>query len=387
MSMRCLRWCGVALLMNFSAAWAAPRIQLVQSYPVETDLAIPGIEDTAQAWTALIRSANSTIHIEQFYISSRRGERLEPILSELHAAADRGVKVRIVVDSYFFPQFSEAPNQLAQNPGIEVKVLNYSNYGGVQHSKFLIVDGKVAYLGSANFDWLALSHIHEVGMILSDSPEIGKLEKLFAHDWDQAQTRLRDIQFKATGLVRFMPEPSADVISILASPFQDLPKGLLPTLDKLLTMIESARTSVQVQMYQYSTQYWHNRGSRWLVLDEALRAAARRGVRVQLLFDRASFHKDKASLESLRSEPNIEIKQIVFPEWSGGPLAYARLAHSKYMIIDSTVSWIGSENWSENYFNGSRNVGAVIHDSFANHDLSRVFARLWESRYVRTFTE
>ena len=36
--------------------------------------------------------------------------------------------------------------------------------GGVQHAKFFIVDGEEVFLGSQNFDWRALKHIHELGV-------------------------------------------------------------------------------------------------------------------------------------------------------------------------------------------------------------------------------
>ncbi len=386
MILRLLRPLVWALVLFGNFAWADSSVQIVQSFPLETDLAIPGIESTHQAWLSLIKGARTSIDIEQFYISSRTGELMSVVLDELLSASARGVRVRVIVDSNFYSKFSSDPQMLSKFDQVEVRILDYSKIGGgVQHSKFFVVDRAHAYMGSANFDWLALSHIHEVGIILRNSSEAENLQKVFEHDWNHAQVKLNELSPRRRSFFEVLSERSQTLITLLASPSQDLPLGLQSTLYQLLSMIQKAESSIQVQMYQYSTQYWKGGPSRWLVLHDAIQTAARRGVRVQLLLDRASFKKDSDEISKLSSTPGIEVKKIEFPQWSGGPLDYARLAHSKYMIVDQKVSWIGSENWSENYFLSSRNVGAVIHASTAIADLDRVFRRLWTSPYAMPY--
>jgi len=383
MILRLVRPLVWALILFGNFAWANSSVQIVQTFPLETDLAIPGIQSTDQAWLSLIKSARTSIDIEQFYISSRTGELMSGVLDELLGAAARGVRVRVIVDSNFYSKFSNDPQMLSKFGQVEVRILDYSKIGGgVQHSKFFVVDRAHAYLGSANFDWLALSHIREVGIIFRNSNEAGNLQKVFEHDWNHAQVKLNEFSPRRRSFFEVLSERSETLITLLASPSQDLPLGLQSTLYQLLSMIQKAESSIQVQMYQYSTRYWTGGPSRWRVLHDAIQTAAHRGVHVQLLFDRASFKKDSDEISKLSSTPGIEVKKIEFPQWSGGPLDYARLAHSKYMIVDQKVSWIGSENWSENYFLSSRNVGAVIHASTAIADLDRVFRRLWSSSYA-----
>ena len=42
--------------------------------------------------------------------------------------------------------------------------------GGVLHSKAMVVDREVVFLGSANFDWRALEHIQELGALVHSEP-------------------------------------------------------------------------------------------------------------------------------------------------------------------------------------------------------------------------
>jgi phospholipase D3/4 len=66
------------------------------------------------------------------------------------------------------PQQSEDPAAL-EAAGVEVRRLDWltvTGLKGVLHSKFMIVDDSVAYVGSANFDWRSLSQVKELGVIL-----------------------------------------------------------------------------------------------------------------------------------------------------------------------------------------------------------------------------
>jgi phosphatidylserine/phosphatidylglycerophosphate/cardiolipin synthase-like enzyme len=361
--------CSILALLISSATWALPTIQVVQSVPLETNIGVGGILETTQAWLGLIRAATKSIDIEQFYISSQPGQPLESVLNEIRAAAARGVKVRIIVDSKFYQNYSSEPKALAQVKNIEVKVIDYSSHGGVQHAKFFIVDQRMAYVGSANFDWLALSHIHETGVVIADANVAVSLGLIFDRDWDASRTGLRNRGFESFRL-------KDSTFTVVASPSTDLPEGVSETLDGLLDLISKAKTSISVQMYQYST-----RGN-WTVLEKAMKAAAARGVKVRMMFDQATLKNGAAALGAFQGVKNVEIRISRIPQWSGGPLQYARLSHSKYMLVDHQVSWIGSENWSESYFTSTRNVGLLIEDASVTAQADQIFEKVWSSPYV-----
>jgi len=168
---------------------------------------------------------------------------------------------------------------------------------------------------------------------------------------------------------------------VVASPVADLPGGVPDTIDALVGLINGAQKSVQVQMYEYTTSASHA-ASKWTTLDNALRKAAARGVQVQLLVDKTALKTGNADLTSLKKVQNFEVRVITIPQWSGGPIPYARVAHSKYMIIDGARGWVGSENWSQSYFTGCRNVGLTFQDPQTIAQLGQVFSQVWNSPYV-----
>lgn len=84
-------------------AAGAPFTELVQSAPVETNLAVPGIRETSQVWTEMINSAQKSIDLEEFYIYTKKGTALDPVMAALESAAARGVQVRLIVDQSFLP--------------------------------------------------------------------------------------------------------------------------------------------------------------------------------------------------------------------------------------------------------------------------------------------
>lgn len=165
------------LALGAALSATASEIEIVQSVPLETNLAVPGIRQAQQVWLEMIQSAKTSLDLEQFYVSDQDGEALAPVLQAIEDAAKRGVQVRLLVDSKFYSQYPDSVNRLAQSENCEAKEIDFSKYGGVQHAKYFVVDGQQAFVGSQNFDWRALSHIHEIGVRVVDAQVITDLEK------------------------------------------------------------------------------------------------------------------------------------------------------------------------------------------------------------------
>jgi phosphatidylserine/phosphatidylglycerophosphate/cardiolipin synthase-like enzyme len=359
-----------AVASIFTAHSVFASIDLVESVPLETNLAVPGIETTQAAWIELFQGAQSTIDIEQFYISS--GDSLIPVLDALKAAAARGVQVRIIVDSQFYVTYPNDVNALGQVPNIQFKTINvFAKAGGIMHAKYMVIDSQKAYVGSANFDWLALSHIHEVGAKIDDVQVGAGLESIFNMDWGMGTTQQQSL------LEKLVPS----FLTLYASPGNDLPGGVNQTLPALLSLIQNTKQTLNIQMYEYATSIYGS-SAKFLDLDHALRAAAARGVKIQLAVDQTALKAGKKDLEALAKIANIEVRVITIPQWSGGPLQYARVAHSKYLVSDHQTLWVGSENWQGDYFNASRNVGVITNDQASLTKIGQTFTTVWNSGYT-----
>ncbi|MFY0526701.1 phospholipase D-like domain-containing protein [Archangium gephyra] len=141
---------------------ALPGLVLVESSPVETTLDHADIPDAHEVWPEMVNGAARTLDVAQFYVSNAPGSRLEKVIQAVEAAADRGVKVRVLADEKFYKTYPETLERLAKRPGIEMRRVDLGKaMGGVLHAKYFVVDGREAFLGSQNFDWRSLEHIQE----------------------------------------------------------------------------------------------------------------------------------------------------------------------------------------------------------------------------------
>lgn len=375
---------GILLIIGASA-FAAPQIEVVLTAPVETDLSVPGVRESAPVWLEMINQAKSTIDIEQFYVSDESGKLLSPVLKAISAAAARGVTVRLLADAKFFKTYPESIRSLGNEGNAEARTIDFSVYGGVQHAKFFIVDGKDAYVGSANFDWRALEHIHEVGLRVTDEAVASNLQAVFEKDWaiGVAVVPGHVVPERAAPAVT---KPQGDVY-LVAAPVSANPQGIPYSGDAIVGLMKRAKKTLKMQVMTYSTKadavFFDAANPAWTFLDSQIRAAAKRGVKVSFIVDADHIGKGKAELESLAKVKNVEVKGVTIPQWSGGKIDYARLVHSKYLVIDNEAAWVGTENWTRGYFMNTRDVGFVTTNLQAAEKLTQIHDKLWASQYAK----
>ena len=388
-----LSFLSIVIFSHFSFGAATDSAELVQSVPLETTLAVPGIRQTQEVWLEMIKSAQTTLDLEQFYISDQAGEALAPVLQAIQDAAQRGVHVRILIDSKFFVTYPEPARTLGHLPGIESKIIDFSSSGGVQHAKFFVVDRAQSFIGSQNFDWRALSHIHEIGIRIADTKIASDCETIFERDWGVGSV-ITDPVSPLQRLFAFMSDPTGSLDAdtqtstpsffVAASPPSVTPAGIADSLSQVTGLMNAATKTIRIQVMEYATKGFGSNGTAWRALDDVIRKAAARGVHVQLLVDISDVKKAKADLAALSALKNIEVRTVTIPQWSGGVIDYARLIHSKYLIVDGIAAWVGSENWSKSYFTDTRDVGLVLHNTDLTGQLNQVFDQVWGSTYTST---
>jgi phosphatidylserine/phosphatidylglycerophosphate/cardiolipin synthase-like enzyme len=364
-------------------AHAAPSdLELVESSPVETTLDHADIADARDVWPEMVKGATRTLDLAQFYVSNAPGSRLEPVLQALEAAADRGVKVRLLAEEKFYKTYPETLERLAKRPGIEVRRLNTAaSMGGVLHAKYFLVDGREAYLGSQNFDWRALEHIQELGLRIRVPEVVRSLGDVFELDWALAGGGTAPATTTTVG-GPFPARYAGETVRVTPalSPQGYLPDPATWDLPKLVRLIDEAERSVRVQLLTYKTK---GRGGDFPELEEALKRAAARGVKVELLV--ADWGKRKGTIEGLQAlhaPPALTVKLVTIPQWSGGFIPFARVVHAKYMVVDGEAAWLGTSNWERDYFTQSRNVGVIVEGAAFASQLERFFADTWGSPYA-----
>ncbi len=168
-------------------------------------------------------------------------------------------------------------------------------------------------------------------------------------------------------------------LRLAASPASMLPAGVPWDLPELTAAIGRARRALRIQLLTYKAK--SRDGSPFSTLDEALRAAAARGVRVELVVSHWG-EKDE-SLHALAAVPGVSVFIVTIPKGDFGDIPFARVAHAKYMVVDDDESWVGTSNWEGDYFTKSRNVGVFYTNAAFASRLARVFADVKSSGYAR----
>ena len=396
-ALSCCQWGLVPALISFLVAGcmrpqplpagerrATVGFALVESQPIETRLDRFDLADAAPTWVAMIDAAQQSLDFAEYYASEaepgwREHSRLTAVLAAVTRAVQRGVRVRFLTDAKMALQYPETLAALTA-AGVSVLRLDLQPVsGGVFHAKYFVVDGRDAFVGSQNFDWRSLGHTQELGVRLASRELSHQLLSLFEYDWALAGGQA------ASPLPSVDPAPAAsarsdgDQVSLVASPRDRLPVGIAWELPQILALLAAAKTSIVVQVMVLAT---HDRGGQaFLALDEALRGAAARGVRVRLLVSEWALRGEAARSCTALADA-IEVRVLRIPRWSGGEIPYSRVAHAKYLVVDGEQAWLGSSNWEERYFTKSRNVGLVLKGQGLPARMQGFFDENWSSPYA-----
>ena len=368
-------------------AWAAGPalpldLELVQTAPVETTLSDPALREAAPVWAEMFDRAGKYIDIEEFYVTDKAGEPLEPVIAALRRAGERGVKIRFLIEKKFEKNSAPSLPLLTAIPNLELRVLEFSKVkeDGIIHAKFFVIDGREAYVGSQNFDWRSLKHIHELGLRVSEPSVVARMAAVFEHDW-KAQELVA--QGKPVPPLRGAPaaaDPAARVV-LLGSPWAFDPEGVADSETELPRLIGTAEKELAIELLDYAPLT--RKGRFYAPIDGALRAAAARGVQVKLLVSHWNTAKPGVDwLKSLALVPGVSVKVLTVPQAAEGFIPFARVSHAKFMVVDGKTLWLGTSNWSGGYLDNSRNLELVVREPALAAQAAGVHARAWDSAYA-----
>ncbi len=383
-----------ALLYSNATSQSSHDFELVESIPIETTLDNPDIRNAQEVWLEMINGAKSSLDIEQFYVSNKEGEPLEEVIRAIEKAAARGVRVRLIADARMQKTYPETIERLGKQKNVITRLIDFGKLarlggqtGGVQHAKYFIVNEEMIFLGSQNFDWRALKHIHELGLKIRHREAVRFYLDIFNLDWNLAATNDKSTLSQHLTFIKY-PFPitlmqSDDTLTFTptASPLGFITDTTLWDEPNIVRLIDDASREVCLQFLGYDTKGRDK--SEYRVLDDALRRAASRGVKVKLIV--SDWEKGTAAekaLKDLAQIPNVDVKFSVIPEWSGGYISFARVEHCKYIVVDAASFWLGTSNAEKGYFYNSRNLGVVATNSKLASTLHRIFLKSWDSQYT-----
>jgi phosphatidylserine/phosphatidylglycerophosphate/cardiolipin synthase-like enzyme len=365
----------------------APRpLVLAETRPLETALGDTTLSTASAQWLDMIHGAASTLDLEEYYLSERSGEALSPVLQALGEAARRGVRVRLLLDAGMHRTYPQPADSLGSLPNISVRTIDYRRLaGGIQHSKFMVADGRDAFVGSQNLDWRSLSHIHELGVRVRIVAVAAALDSLFESDWSRTDTTTSTQHgpWSFTWPIAFDQDGSHGELWLGASPPKTTPPSIPWDRDLLAQRLREARHDILLQTLTYGVSGYGVTDS---TLHLALVSAAARGVKVKLLVsDWEIGGSSESALRALAATPNIEVRISRLPEWSGGYISFARVEHCKYLVVDDQWLWIGTSNWEPSYFLTTRNVAILVHHAPLASEGRKIFERDWNAPSALAF--
>ncbi|XP_059497564.1 5'-3' exonuclease PLD3 [Stegostoma tigrinum] len=370
-----------------------------------------------QGWMDLLAQANHTVQIAAFYFTLSgsdlsQGDGLasegDEVFKQLVRLKSRGISLKIAVNS---PQQFAKDTDYLEKSGAEVRQVFLKNLtGGIVHTKLWVVDGQHVYIGSANMDWRSLTQVKELGVVLSNcsclARDVARIFGTYWHlgtegaaipqQWPGKYTALsskeRPLRLKLNGI-------EADVY-VTSAPPSLCASGRTPDLDAILSAIDDAEAFVSVSVMELLPSCQYCEPPRfWPAIDDRLRkAACERRVSVRLLIScwqhtyQPMFIYLK-SLSVLAEHPlhcDIEVRIFKVPATEQQKkIPYSRVNHNKYMVTDR-IAYIGTSNWSEDYFVRTAGVGLIINQTGVSHDntgtlqsqLKAVFERDWNSNHA-----
>ncbi|HUF24315.1 MAG TPA: phospholipase D-like domain-containing protein [Vicinamibacterales bacterium] len=286
------------------------------------------------AMLAAIEQAQQRIVFETYVFTD--GEYARQFSAALARAAERGVRVYLLLDAMGAKGIGDANEKLMTDAGVSVAWFNPLTFrqieeiNGRTHRKILVVDGRIGFTGGVGVadHWAgnadAKDHWRDT-QILVEGPPLRYLEACFYENWIESAGVVMPV-------IEELPDLRADVADheILSVPVWSSPVGGHNGVKKLyLLSLGAARRTVDIQ-----TPYFVMDGStKWSLLQ-----AAARGVRVRMLLEGELTDAKPVKYASRFGYEDLLAAGIEIYEYQ------PTMMHAKAMIVDGVWSIIGSSN-------------------------------------------
>lgn len=415
--------------------------KIVETIPV--DLTFNTSVTTSSTFDQMLQfftNAEETIDIASFYWtlsssdeapepgdgSTLKGQQLLDAI--IDAGKTRNVTIRIAVDKDRNSRiWKKKKNRIASTdlhllrPYADIRELNFTRLvgAGVLHTKFILVDGKHFYLGSANMDWRSITHVKELGAVITNCSELANdLKKIFEVYWylgaenatiPETWPQEYSTNYNLTQPLFLTINDTTNYGTFLASePIKFCADGRTQEIDAILSLINGANTFIYISVMNYYPLLIQGRNIKfWPVIDDALKKAAiERKVSVRLLISRWRSSRNDQSIylkslnalnESKTIGGSVEVKLFVVPSFTEeqSKIPFARVNHDKYMVTENSV-YIGTSNWAGEYFTDTAGVAIIMTPDNATNsenqtnlklEVQSIFIRDWFSSYAHNLEE
>jgi phosphatidylserine/phosphatidylglycerophosphate/cardiolipin synthase-like enzyme len=258
----------------------------------------------------IIQEAEKSVSISMFVVKS--GIKVDTLIKELKNAANRGVKIRILLEDNIRANQSVI-NSLNGINNIEIK---FDSPQKTTHNKMIIIDENVILIGSTNWTESSLSYANEANVVINNREIAEYFQAYFNYLWKDS---------------------SKDI-----SPFKDFKGEIIPIIDRqyfdiVNRMMRKATKRIFVMVYGFKLTW--SGDSKGDILAEKIVNAKKRGVETKVLLEKSDFNE---RLNNMNNETIEYFKESgIASRFDDEDI----ITHSKVVIIDDAVI-MGATNWS-----------------------------------------
>jgi len=304
-----------------------------------------GVE-TFPAMLGAIEGAKSRISFETYIFSE--GEVSDKFTRALIAAAKRGVRVQLVLDSVGASDSQREDVKAMQAAGIQIGWFNPVSDTKIEeanyrtHRKILVVDGEVAFVGGVGLadHWIgnadSVEHWRDTQFEIR-GPAADNVEAGFHENWIETGGIVEPIVAPRNAA------PAGDARSVVVWTSAEAGANALK-LVYLLT-IGAARETLDIQSPYFIT----DESTYWSLLE-----ARKRGVRVRVLTEGDATDAKPVKFAGRAGYESLMVNGIEVYEFQ------PTMMHVKTMVADGVVSVIGSANFDNRSLELNDELNVVV---------------------------
>ena len=290
-------------------------------------------DDTSKSIIEAIDAAEKTLRVKMFLFSDPE------LINALVAAKKRGVEVKVMLNPLrrSGEHENEETHRVLEEAGIEVKDSNPDFV--LTHEKSMVVDDKIAFVKSLNWETKNLTETRDYAIVTSNTHEVEEIILCFEADWER-----RD----------FNPGENAKLIWC---------RGNGRT--RIAKFIDEAKHTLFIQNERFQD----------LVIIERIIRAASRGVKVHVMARPPHTLKTEKLVEGvggLRIMDDVGIKIH--------KLKHLKL-HGKMLLADGCRAIVGSINLAPGSFDDRRELAIEVNDADIVERLQKIAHHDWENSH------